>query len=62
MLVNDPMKFHYDNLKIFQVTERTRPKGKFHYFPFQRAIIQKIYNPELQILNTADRLMLVDIL
>ena len=61
MLVNNPMKFHYDILNDFRVTERTRLKCKFCFFPFQRDITRKICNPELRFLCSARRLMLVNI-
>ena len=74
MLVSNPMKFHHDILNGFQVTERTqhhdilndfqvteqtRLECKFCFFPFQRAITQKICNPELRFLCSARRLMLL---
>ena len=61
MLVNNPMKFHHDILNDFRVTERTQLECKFCFFPFQRAITQKICNPELRFLCSARCLMLVNI-
>ena len=59
MLVNICMKFHEGILNGFWVTERTRPYRKIYYFQFQRAITQKIPNPELRFLRSARRLMLL---
>ena len=61
MLVSNPMKFHPNILNSLQVTEHTRPKGKFCYFLFQRVITRKKCNPELQFLCSAHCLMLVHI-
>ena len=59
MLVNICMTFHDGILNGFWVTERTRPYRKIYYFQFQRAITQKIRNPELRFLRSARRLMLL---
>ena len=57
MLVNICMKFYDGILNGFWVTERTRQYHKIYYFQFQRAITQKILNPELRFLRSARRLM-----
>ena len=54
------MKFHYNILIGFQVTERTRLERKFCYFPFQNAITPKVHNTELWFICSARRLMLVN--
>ena len=59
MLVNICMKFHEGTFNGFWVTERTRPYRKIYYFQFQRAITPKIHNPELRLLRSARRLMLL---
>ena len=59
MFISNPLKFHHDILNAFQVNEQTRLECKFCYFPFKRATIRKIYNPELQFLCSARCLMLV---
>ena len=59
MLVSNPMKFHYEILNGFRVTERTRLECKFCCFP-SKGNNSKIYNPELRFLCSACRLMLVN--
>ena len=53
------MKFHEDILNGFWVTEPTRPYRKIYCFQFQMTITPKIRNPELWVLRSACRLMLL---
>ena len=59
MLVNICMTFHEGILNRFLVTQRTRSYRKIYYFQFQRAITPKIRHPELRLLCSACRLMLL---
>ena len=58
MLVD--MTFHHGIFNGFQDTEQTRLKCLFGYFQFQRAITRKICKPELQVLFSAHRHIMID--
>ena len=61
MLVDFCMKFHDASLYGLNVIERTRWRQDFVRDKVQREITQNIYMQELLFLNSARRLMLVDI-
>ena len=52
-------KCYLDISKVFKVTTRTQFKRKIYYFKLQRVKHPTSGNPDLRLLSTARRLMLV---